>query len=389
MQETPLRPPPPLAKRLALLIGFVTLVVLGLAIGTRLVSALADQAALEQMRADTAAAAGGAASVPVTRPVPAQTAPVVVLTGTLEPAQAADLVFEVPGRVARVHVSLGQTVEAGEVLVTLDRASVGAQSASSTAAIGVAEANAEMTRDRVRLYERLVSSGTMAERELITARQQLAVSEAQLQQARAGHRQVAATSANHILRAPFAGVITRVPSGVGVAASPAVPLVRVEDLSSLRLRTTVNRQDLEVIEVGMTAAFDGSGAVGTLDAVVRSLDAETRRAPVEVRVANADGALVANAFVRATVTVGGNRAVLRIPSTARRPDGVVYVVGEGSRIEAREVTADAEPDGSWLVSDGLTEADRVVLRPALVREGVVVAPVEEGAAPSATAALEP
>ncbi len=383
-----MRPPPPLAKRLTALVTLLVLGVLGAALATRMQEALQEQAELEAARQRAADAAGQAAQVEVVRPVPAQTAPVVVLTGTLEPAQAADLAFEVPGRVARVEVRLGQAVREGDVLVTLDRATVGAQSAQTSAAIGVAEANVAMLRDRVELLTPLARSGTVPERELITARQQLAVAEAQLQQARASRRQVAATSADHTLRAPFDGVITRVPSGVGVMASPGVPLARVEDLSALRLRTTVNQSELEQLEVGMTAALEGSDAEGSLRAVVRSLDSQTRRAPVEVLVPNEGNTLVANAFVRARVTVGAARTALRVPATTRRPNGTVLVVGDNERIETRTIEASADLDGTWLVTDGLSASDRVVLRPATAREGTVVAPVDL-TSPTTTASLGP
>ena len=387
MEERELRPPPPLAKRLAALVAVAIALVLGAGLFVRLGVDLEEQAALEQEREAAAEAAGAVAEVAVVRPQPDETAPVVVLTGTLEPAQVADLAFGVMGQVSRVSVALGEEVEEGDVLVTLDRASVGAQSAQSAAAIRVAEANAEMVRDRVEMLEGLVRSGTMPERELITARQQLAVIEAQVEQARAGRQQIAATSADHILRAPFDGVVTRVPSGVGVAASPGVSLVRVEDLSTLRLRTTINRSELEALSVGDQVRIDGTDAVGRIDTVVRSLDTQTRRAPVEVTVPNEGGSLVANALVRARVDVGEPRAVLAIPATARRPDGTVLVVGEGARLESRPITAEVAEDGRWLVSDGLSAEDRVVIRPALVREGRVVTPVENQD-PAATARAE-
>lgn len=388
MQEEPLRPPPPLTKRIALLVTLVVLAGLGVALAGRIAEALGEQARLAEEREAAAEAAGSAREVTVVRPEPTETAPVVVLTGTLEPAQAADLAFEVPGQVARVDVALGQEVHEGEVLVSLDRASVGAASAQSQAAIRVAEANAEMARDRVRLLEPLVEGGSMPERQLTTARQQLAVAEAQLSQAQAGRRQIAASSADHVLRAPFDGVVTQVPSGVGVAATPGAALARVEDLTRLRLRTTVNRRELEALRVGAPVEIDGTQTQGVLDTVVRSLDVATRRAPVEVTVPNQDGELVANAFVRARITVGQPRPVLSLPSTTLRPDGTVLVIGEESRVVARPVSADIGPDGSWLISDGLAPDSRVVLRPALVHEGTVVVPVEPPTSP-VTAELAP
>lgn len=382
-----MRPPPTLAKRVTVLFTLVVLGALGAAMAGRLKEALEQQAALEAARLETAEQAGRAAQVEVVRPEPARATPRVVLTGTLEPAQASDLAFEVPGRVSRVEVRLGQAVRAGDALVSLDRASVGAQSAQTSAAIDVAEANVEMLGDRVRLLTPLAESGTVPERELITARQQLAVAEAQLGQARASRRQVAATQADHTLRAPFDGVVTRVPSGVGVMATPGVPLVRVEDLSAMRLHTTVNQSELELLSVGMSAELEGSGARGALHAVVRSLDAQTRRAPVEVHFPNESGTLVAHAFVRARLVVGAGRPALRLPATARRPNGTVLVVGEGDRVEARAIVGEADLDGTWLVTDGLVESERVVLRPAAAREGAVVAPVLHGQ-PTSTASLD-
>lgn len=371
-----MRPPPTLAKRLALFISLFALAAIAVGLGVRIVQALGEQAALEAQRAETEAEANRAARVDIVSPAPAESAPLVVLTGTLEPIQSADLAFGLPGRVATVEVTLGQRVSSGDVLVTLDRSSIGAQSAQSSAAIGVADAQVAMLRDQVTTLETLVRTGGAPERQLTQARQQLAIAEAQLEQARAGRRQIAASSADHILRAPFDGVVTLVPSGVGVVASPGMPLVRVEDLSALRLRTTVNHGELEMLRVGMTAVLEGSNAEGTLQAVVRSLDQGTRRAPVEVNIPNPEGTLVAHSFVRARVAAGEPRAVLRIPASSRRPNGTVLVVGEGSRVESRPIVAEADADGTWLVTEGLTASDRVLVRPASAREGVVVTPVQ-------------
>jgi RND family efflux transporter MFP subunit len=385
-------PPPPATQRIAALVGVVVFLALGALLVARLVQAFDDQARIATEREEAAERGARASEVDVVRPTAATYTPLVVLQGTLEPVQAADLGFEVAGRVARVDVALGQHVDAGDVLVTLDRASLGAASAQSEAAIAVAQANVDMTRDRVALLEGLARSGAAPERELTTARQQLAVAEAQLAQTQASRRTIATTAADHVLRAPFDGVVTRVPSGVGAVAGPGQTLVRVEDLSSLRLRTTVSQSELEALSVGASASIEGrEGVTGTITSAVRSLDAQSRRAPVEVVVPNEGERLVANAIARARVIVGAARPALRIPATARRPNGTVLIVGSDGRVEARTIDAQADLDGSWLVASGLSETDRVVLRPATAREGQVVVPVEQrsgdGPAP-AQAALE-
>jgi RND family efflux transporter MFP subunit len=375
--------PPTLAKRLALLGVLLVVAVLGGAIVVRMQSAMAEQAQLAVDRDAAAARASEAPEVEVIHPAAAQLTPLVVMSGALEPAQSADLGFEVPGRIARVDVALGQHVHAGDVLATLDRASVGAQANASQAAIGVAEANVAMLRERVELLRTLVSSGAAPERELTGATQQLAIAEAQVRQAQAGSRAVSTSIADHTLRAPFEGVVTQVPDGVGQVVAPGMPVFHVEDLSTLTLRTTVSQSELEALRQGMPATLEGSGAQGTVTSVVRSLDAASRRAPAEVVIPNPEGRLVAHALVRARVATGAPIPAVRVPASARRSDGTVLVVASSGLVESRHVEAVADLDGTWLVPMGLTVGDQVVVRAASVRAGVTVRPrLGDGVAPA-------
>jgi RND family efflux transporter MFP subunit len=375
--------PPTLAKRLALLGALLVVAVLVGAIVVRMQSAMAEQQQLAVDRDAAAARASEAPEVDVAHPAVAQLTPLVVMSGALEPAQSADLGFEVPGRIARVDVALGQHVQAGDVLATLDRASIGAQANASQAAIGVAEANVAMLRERVELLRTLVSSGAAPERDLTGATQQLAIAEAQVRQAQAGSRAVSTSVADHTLRAPFEGVVTRVPDGVGQVVAPGMAVFHVEDLSSLTLRTTVSQSELEALRQGMPATLEGSGAAGTVTSVVRSLDAASRRAPAEVVIPNPEGRLVAHALVRARVATGAPIPAVRIPASARRSDGTVLVVASSGLVESRRVEAVADLDGTWLVPVGLTIEDQVVVRAASVRAGVTVRPrLGDGAAPA-------
>jgi RND family efflux transporter MFP subunit len=382
--------PPTLAKRLVLLGALLVVAVLGGAVAVRIQSVMGEQAQLAVDRGAAAARASEAPEVDVVHPASAELTPLVVMSGALEPAQSADLGFEVPGRIARVDVALGQHVRAGEVLATLDRASIGAQANASQAAIGVAEANVAMLRERVELLRTLVSSGAAPERELTSAAQQLAIAEAQVRQAQAGSRAVSTSIADHTLRAPFEGVVTRVPDGVGQVVAPGMAVFHVEDLSSLTLRSTVSQSELEALRQGMPAMLEGSGAQGTVTSVVRSLDAASRRAPAEIVIPNGEGRLVAHALVRARVSTGAPIPAARIPASARRSDGTVLVVAATGLVESRRVEAVADLDGTWLVPVGLSVEDQVVVLAASVRPGATVRPrLAGGAAPAVSDGAAP
>ena len=380
--HTAIKEPPPLAKRIAALVTVLVIAGLGVVLASRMSQATASQARMASEREASAASAGQAPSVEVTIPVAAALPRMVVMQGSLEPVHAADLSFAIPGRVRSVAVTLGDHVHTGETLATLDRATVGAQQDQTQAAIDVAQANVDMAADHAAVIERLVASGATPQRELTQAQQQLAVSRAQLAQAQAGLRTISTSSADHALRAPFDGVMTRVPDGTGAIASPGVVVARIEDLSALRLHTTVSESELAMLREGMTASLEDGTASGTITSVVRSLDAVTRRAPVEVLIQNENGSLVAHAIVRARVLVGEAMPAWRIPATARRPNGTVLVVDANGTVSARAIEAQSDLEGHWLVTSGLTDADHVVVRPASTHEGAIVAPVlpEPGAA---------
>ena len=65
----------------------------------------------------------------------------VTASGEIVPAHEARLSFTIPGRVQRVAVAVGDEVQPGEVLVTLETASLEAQVAQAEAAVETAQAN--------------------------------------------------------------------------------------------------------------------------------------------------------------------------------------------------------------------------------------------------------
>ncbi len=83
-------------------------------------------------------------TVSLTTPRPVQAAPREEVTGTLFPAQALQVGFEVGGRLEKVRVKKGQTVQEGQVLAQLNAEISDAQLAQAQAAVAAAEVSAAM-----------------------------------------------------------------------------------------------------------------------------------------------------------------------------------------------------------------------------------------------------
>jgi RND family efflux transporter MFP subunit len=228
--------------------------------------------------------------------------PVLELAGDLRPEEAADLSFKIPGQLASVRVRRGERVNKHQTLATLSENEARAQLAQAEASVAQAVAQLELARDSETRAASLVAAHAAPGSQATAVRLQTAIAQAALAQATAARDLANTALANHQLRAPFDGEITRVPDGVGQTVSPGVLLFRLESLDRLILRATVSEADVDRIKIGdeVTIESHGKQVQGKVRLVLRSLEASSRRAPVEVVVPNANRQLIAGSYVRAT-----------------------------------------------------------------------------------------
>ncbi len=122
-------------------------------------------------------------------------------TGTIAPANQANVSFAESGRVTAVNVSAGQQVAAGQTLATIDPTSLWAS---------YAETQATLATDQAKLQSDQTANASSAQ---ITA-DEAAVTSAQAQLASAQ-----SAVADAVLTAPIAGTVAAVNLGVGQQAS--------------------------------------------------------------------------------------------------------------------------------------------------------------------------
>ena len=225
------------------------------------------------------------------------------LAGDLRPEFAADLAFKIAGQLLNVKVERGQRVRKGQLLAALGDTEARAQLAQTEAAVAQAEAQLALAKDNETRAASLVAANAAPGSQAIAVRLQAETAHAALLQAQATRDLASAALANHQLKAPFDGEIVKVPDGVGQIVAPGTPLFRLEALDRLLLRTTVSESDIDRIHAGDEVTIEASSGrkvTGKVRLVLRSLEATSRRAPIEVIVPNQDRALIAGSYVRAT-----------------------------------------------------------------------------------------
>ncbi|HEY6101408.1 MAG TPA: efflux RND transporter periplasmic adaptor subunit [Anaeromyxobacter sp.] len=309
----------------------------------------------------------------------------IATTGTLKARQSAPLAMSAAGTLLRVAVKRGQEVREGALLASLDDAAAAAGRRQAEAAVAAARAQLALAEDALARVKRIRDEEGVSEAQLVEARSRRDLAVAGLAGAEAQLEQAKVLLAHHHLHAPFAGVVTRVPDGVGITVAPGVPVVSLASTRQLVLETSLTQAEAAEVRRGakvvVTVPATGAHtAEATVEVVVPSVDTETNRVPVEIAVPNADGRFLANAFARAEVSGRVERDAWRIPAAAlvQRSGGyAVWVTGPDAKArtlpvrllaEARDLAVVAPDEGGW--PDGL----RVVEAPPLgISEGALLA----------------
>jgi RND family efflux transporter MFP subunit len=284
----------------------------------------------------------------------------------LEASESARLAFRVPGKIRTINGKVGDVVRAGHVLATLDSRETRAQLAVNDAQIRASEAQLALASDAERRTATLVQSGSVAEAAGVQTEKQKALAAAQLEAAKAQDTLIRVNLSNQTLIAPFPGTLTQAPKGIGAVVNPGEALFELMNTDTLTLSSTISETDANVVAPGAVVTVDtpDGKAQGTVRAVLGTLDAQTRRVPVQVEFKNS-GQLRAGAFVRAWVSSQQEVPVVRLPHTVLRPGSQdeILVVGNNGVLELRRIVFVPDSDGSLLVRSGVTEAEQVVLAP--------------------------
>lgn len=291
------------------------------------------------------------------------------------------------GRVLSVLVDAGDWVRAGQVLAVVDRSVQAQQIAGQAANIEVQRANARIAQANLDRALRLVERGfiSKADVERLTATRDAAA--AQVRVALAELDQLRASSARLNIIAPAAGlVLTRgVEPGQIVSPGSGV-LFRIAKDGQFEMQARLAENDLARLSVGQSAEVTPVGTdapfTGQIWQLSPTIDAQTREGIARIALAY-DQALRPGGFASAQIRSGAVTAPM-LPESAILSDqkgAFVYVVGRDNKVERRTVkTGDVTAQGI-VVIEGLSGAERVVLRAGgFLNPGDLVRPVVASAA---------
>lgn len=289
----------------------------------------------------------------------------------LNPNRTAHVTPMVAGQIAEVHVSLGDAVEANQVLATMRSVALG----EARSAIANARAEVEVARANFVRQEELKREGIGSQRAYLEAQGELRSAESNL---------AAATERLHVyggrkgqgsttsIRSPLTGTVIQRHATAGEVVSNGSSLFMVSDLSQVWVVGRVYEQDVAAARIGAPAvvflqAYPGKEWPGEVSYVSHTLDPHTRTLDIRVELDNPDGTLRPGLFGRISLSPNGDRADLvpAIPQGAvqrvDRQTMVFVATDEPGVFRPTLVTLGVKTRGKVEVRDGVHEGEPVVV----------------------------
>lgn len=315
-------------------------------------------------------------------------------------ARPVTLTRELPGRVAsrreaqvrarvdgivEAHLfTEGSDVKEGQDLYRIEAAPYKAALASAKANLARAQATFAQAKQISDRNASLIEHEAVSEEELENSMASLQAAQAEVAARRAAVKAARIDLGYTTVQAPISGRIGRseVTEGAYVQRATATLMATIRQLDPvyvditqssaelLRLRREVEAQRLHhgdaaaevtiLLEDGHTYA-----ETGTLQFADARVDESTGSVTLRALVPNPDGVLLPGMFVRARLEQGTDPDAILVPQRAvtRNPQGqaVALVVDDDNAVRQRQLVTDRVVGHSWLVSEGLSAGDRVIV----------------------------
>jgi len=301
----------------------------------------------------------------------------------LNPNRTAHVTPMVAGQLGDVRVSLGDTVEANQVLATMRSVALG----EARSSVANARADVEVARANFVRQEELKREGIGSQRAYLEAQGALRGAESDLAAANErlhvyGGRKGSGSTTT--IRSPLSGVVIERHGTPGEVVSEGSSLFTVSDLSRVWVVGRVYEQDVAAARIGAPVvvslqAYPGKMWEGEVSYVSHTLDPHTRTLDVRVELDNPEGTLRPGLFGRIALSPDHDSAeqVAVIPESAvQRIDGqtMVFVATDELGVFVPTfVTLGARARGKVEVRDGVVEGDQVVVSGAFTLKSELLA----------------
>ncbi|MGD9889054.1 MAG: efflux RND transporter periplasmic adaptor subunit [Halothiobacillaceae bacterium] len=330
----------------------------------------------------------GAAQPPVVTVITAQQEPIprtVELPGRTAPYLIAELRPQVNGIIKARKFEEGSLVEAGQLLYQIDPSIYQAALDGAKASLERAEANVSVSKLKAQRAAELVKINAVSKEARDDAQAALKQAQADVALAKAAVDKAKIDLGYTRLSAPISGRIGRsaVTPGALVTANQTQALATVQQLDPIYVDLTQSSAELMALKRDLDS---GKLQRTTTDAIpVKLLLEDGSIYPLEGKLAfsevtvnqdtgsvtlravfpNPKGDLLPGMYVRARLAQGVDDKAIRVPQSALMRDAkgeaMVMLVNAEGKVEPRPVKTLRASGGDWIIAEGLSGGERVMV----------------------------
>ena len=291
---------------------------------------------------------------------------VVEASGTIEPVSSIEVKSKASGEILELAAEVGDTVEAGKLLVRIDPRTPRNHVEQAQAEVNAAQARQKTATTQLARGEKLRAEDWITQPELETLELEVANTRAQAIAARVTLENARIALEDTEVRAPAAGtILTRFVERGQVISSPTQDvgggtiLLTMADLGRVRARVRVDETDIGKLSAGIpariqVAAYPGRRFAGVIEKIEPQavIEQNVTLFAVLISIDNEAGLLLPGMNVEAVFDVAARDAVLTLPLMALRAardiDATAEILGLDaeqlrSRLVPRETDGTARP----------------------------------------------
>jgi membrane fusion protein (multidrug efflux system) len=270
---------------------------------------------------------------------------------SLEGEEQANVTAKLAERITAIKCKVGESVKAGQVLVTLDKSGSTSQYFQTEAALK----NAAKDLDRM---QALLKDGAISQQVFDGVQTQYTIAKANFEAAKSMIE----------LTAPISGIITAVNGRIGDNANPMLPILTIAKIGSLKAIFNAGEADVAKLAIGKMVQITSDAKPslllrGSVMQIAKSADDQSRSFEVKALFANTpDAWLKPGMFCKVTVELENKKDAIKIPVSAlitRGADTYAFVALNGKAVEHKVRTG--LTDGTFTeITEGLSAGDAVI-----------------------------
>ncbi|WP_342646434.1 efflux RND transporter periplasmic adaptor subunit [Mucilaginibacter sp. CSA2-8R] len=295
------------------------------------------------------------------------------------------------GFLEHIYVDEGKPVRKGQVLFKLNDEEYRVALSRAKAALSNAEADAVATHLEVDRVKMLVNKKVISESELKVAESKLKADQATIAEARTSVLSAQNHIAYTVIRAPYDGIIDRIPLKAGSLIEEGTLLTSISDISSiyayfsfpeneyLKYQRSINNGDTGSSNEVKLKLSDGSSYThtGTIETIEGEIEQTTGSIALRAKFPNPHKLLRHGASGKVYITSEMDDAIM-IPQKSVfevQDKSYVYLVGPDNKLHMTAFTPLTRFSQYYVVKEGIKAGDKILFEGAQnARDGMVIKP---------------